>query len=795
MIKILILSYYYHPANFVGAERIDSFAKHLHKFGVYPIIVTRNWNPNQTNTYEKIHENSFKHNVYDTHEEYYMPYEQSWRDKLFGKTCIFCALLRRLLTLFELVSSSFSINTLPYSNLFTQARTILNKDSDIKAIVISGSPFESFHFGYLLKKEIPRVHWIPDYRDEWTTFQGIKPIDFISKLKYYMDQQNEKKWVSNCTQIISVSDNWVKNIGKFIGKDGFRVMNGYELDLFQEEGEYILKDNELVLTYNGTIYQEQDFSLLSGAICKIIEDFEGRMSIRVKFIGTDGESIYARKIIELFGHHSTQVEFIPRIPKREIIPYLKTSDVFIMTSYSSIKGVYPVKLFDYYLAERPIILCPSDHSNIEEFIKETNCGFVFNNSQDCYDKLFELIDIKLSNKVFKLDVDRIKGSLYSREHQASILAEKIKSLSSFYQICKRCVMDTSDEDIVFDEQGICQHCRDFEKVLQQPRYQKDDAKERLADMILTIKAKGKKYDCLVGISGGVDSCYTAYLCHKWGLNPLLLHMDNGWNSEIAVSNIEKLVDKLGLDYISYVLDWNEFREIQLAFLKSSIVDLELPTDIAIPASLYETAVKYDIPFIMSGGNYSGEGILPLTWGYHVLKDANLYRTIVKHYTNTPLKKIPVVGLWGEIYYKFFKQIKTLYPLNLVDYNKDEAREFLKNEFGWTDYGGKHHESKITAFWQSYAMPTKYNMDYRRATYSSQIVSGQITREEALEKLKELPYNPESIPADKEYIAKKFGIPLSELESYLALPPKTYKDFPNQKKLIQWFYRIYKKYLG
>jgi hypothetical protein len=179
--------------------------------------------------------------------------------KLFVKNCFFCALLRRILTLLELVSSSVSINALPYSNLFSQARTILNADSSIETLIISGSPFESFHFGYELKKEFPHIHWIPSYRDEWTTFQGIKPIDFISKLKYYMDQQNEKKWVSNCTKIISVSDNWVKNIGKFIGKDGFQVMNGYELDLFQEEGECIFKDNEFVLTYNGTIYQEQDF--------------------------------------------------------------------------------------------------------------------------------------------------------------------------------------------------------------------------------------------------------------------------------------------------------------------------------------------------------------------------------------------------------------------------------------------------------------------------------------------------------------------------------------------------------
>jgi N-acetyl sugar amidotransferase len=363
-----------------------------------------------------------------------------------------------------------------------------------------------------------------------------------------------------------------------------------------------------------------------------------------------------------------------------------------------------------------------------------------------------------------------------------------------YQICTRCVMDTSDMDIYFNESGVCNHCIDFEQVLNQPRNIKDLSASKFEAIVHQIKVKGKKskYDCLVGISGGVDSCYTAYLSHKAGLRPLLLHLDNGWNSDIAVKNIKKIVDKLGLDYESFVLDWREFREIQLGFLKSSIVDLEMPTDMAILASQYITASKHNIKFLISGGNFSGEGILPLTWGYHVLKDEKLYSSILRKYTDVKQKKIPMVGLKGEIYYKFIKGIKTIYPLNIIDYNKDEAREFLKKEFDWQDYGGKHHESKITAFWQSYVMPTKYDMDYRRATYSSQIVSGQITREEALNKLKPLPYNPENIDSDKQFIAKKYGISVEELEKYLSLPPKTYKDFPNDKKLIEWFYRLYRK---
>lgn len=363
-----------------------------------------------------------------------------------------------------------------------------------------------------------------------------------------------------------------------------------------------------------------------------------------------------------------------------------------------------------------------------------------------------------------------------------------------YQICTRCVMDTSDPDIEFDSLGRCNHCRDYEQKIIEPESNNEKKSIEIDELTSRIKTHGKrgKYDCLIGISGGVDSCYVAYLCHKWGLNPLLMHMDNGWNTDVAVKNVKKVVDKLGLDYVSYVLDWREFREIQLGFLKSSIVDLEMPTDIAIAASQYQIASKHNIKYLISGGNYSGEGILPLSWGYHVLKDEKLYRHIVRRYTNTKIKKVPVVGLKGEIYYKFIKGIKTIYPLNYIDYNKDEAREFLKKEFGWQDYGGKHHESKITGFWQSFVMPTKYNMDYRRATFSSQIVSGQISREEALEKLKSSPFNEASIEKDKAYIAKKFGISIKELDNYLSLPPKTYKDFPNDKNKIEWFYKTYLK---
>lgn len=354
-------------------------------------------------------------------------------------------------------------------------------------------------------------------------------------------------------------------------------------------------------------------------------------------------------------------------------------------------------------------------------------------------------------------------------------------------------MDTSDPDILFNPDGTCNHCTDY--LLRISPLYNDPLKNETAvrHLIDKIKSKGagKAYDSIIGISGGVDSCYTAYFAKINGLNPLLVHLDNGWNTELAVENIRKVASKLDLDLETVVLDWSEFREIQLAFLRSSVVDIEIPTDLAIPAALHQMAEKHRIKTILSGGNYSSEGILPLQWGYHVMKDMKLYRHIVRTFSKVQRKKTPDFGLWKEFQYKILKGIKTYYPLNLINYNKDEARLLLEKELGCQFPVRKHHESRYTSFWQSYIMPVKYGFDYRRATFSTQICSGQITREEALEHLKTLPYNPETIENEKGFICKKLQISPAEFDQILQKKPLTYKDFPNSKKAIKFVYRTYR----
>ena len=352
-----------------------------------------------------------------------------------------------------------------------------------------------------------------------------------------------------------------------------------------------------------------------------------------------------------------------------------------------------------------------------------------------------------------------------------------------YQICKRCVMDTSDPEITFDNNGFCNHCTEFINETSKNIYHGKETDLQLEKIVSEIKRKGKKnkYDCLIGVSGGVDSSYVAYLTHKLGLRTLAVHLDNGWNSEEAVLNIKNLCNRLKIDYSSYVLEWEEFSDLQLAVLRSSIVEVEIPTDIAILGALHKIAAKHNIKYIISGGNFATEGILPKKWFYNP-KDLTLLKAIHKKFGKKRIKTFPYFDYKKEIYYKFFKGIKMFYLLNYVSYEKEKVMNILKQKLDWKYYGGKHYESKFTGFVQSYYQYEKFNLDYRRATFSTQICAGTMKRDEALKELNKKPYNQEKINLEIEYISKKLGIEKSEFLEIFNAPKKSYKNYPNDEKL-------------
>ncbi len=348
-----------------------------------------------------------------------------------------------------------------------------------------------------------------------------------------------------------------------------------------------------------------------------------------------------------------------------------------------------------------------------------------------------------------------------------------------YRVCSRCVMDTTDPRITFDAAGVCNHCTAcLERIAAQllPLDARQQALDRLVDLI-TREGRGKDYDCIVGVSGGVDSTTVAYTARKLGLRPLAVHFDNGWNSELAVDNIKRALDTLGIELFTYVVDWDEFRDLQLAFLEAGVPNAEIPTDHGITATLFRTARRFGTRFILSGSNLATEGILPLSWG-HYNQDLRHLRAIHRRFGTRPLKTMPVMSLADYLADVFVRKIRQIPFLNYIDYRKLEAKDLLARELGWRDYGGKHYESVWTRFFQGHYLPAKFGFDKRRAHYSSLICSGGMTRDQSLAALREPIYPDALLEEDRRFVLKKFGMSEEAFARIMTAPPRRHGEFPS-----------------
>ncbi|HMY83383.1 MAG TPA: N-acetyl sugar amidotransferase [Saprospiraceae bacterium] len=357
-----------------------------------------------------------------------------------------------------------------------------------------------------------------------------------------------------------------------------------------------------------------------------------------------------------------------------------------------------------------------------------------------------------------------------------------------YQICTNCVMDTSDSKIVFDEKGVCDHCNTYYKDIEPVwNYGKGREKE-LSSMADKIKASGKSkdFDCILGMSGGIDSSYLLYLAkEKLGLRPLVFHVDAGWNTQLAVNNIERLVDKLNLDLFTEVINWEEMKDLQLAYFKSGVPHIDVPQDHAFFATMYHFASKYKVNYILTGGNYSTECVRnPIEWMYYQSDSVQL-KDIHKKFGQIPLADYLVTNiLWHKVYLPYVKKIKVLRPLDYMQYNKQEAMDLLQNEFGWQPYPQKHFESRFTRFYESYWLPERFGYDTRRVQFSSLILTGQMSREDALNQLKLPAYDSEEIKHEFEFVANKLGISKEELQTYFNMPKKTHLDYKSQENIYK-----------
>lgn len=373
--------------------------------------------------------------------------------------------------------------------------------------------------------------------------------------------------------------------------------------------------------------------------------------------------------------------------------------------------------------------------------------------------------------------------------------------SNAYQMCNRCVMDSSDPEICFDEQGVCNHCRDFDAVTSRNWFPNDAGKQQLQDIVARIKedGRGKPYDCIIGLSGGVDSSYLALKVAEWGLRPLVVHVDAGWNSELAVANIEKIVKHCHFDLHTHVVDWNEMRDLHLAYLRSGYSNQDVPQDHVFFASLYHFATQNGIRYILSGGNIATEGIFAIAWHGGSAMDAIHLKAIHKRFGERPLRNYKTISFFKYyIWYPFLKKMRTVRPLNYMPYDKESAIAELEQAVGWRAYGRKHGESLFTKVFQNDYLPRKFGYDKRLPHYSSLIVSGQMTRDQALIKLAEPLYDHDELEIDLDYFCKKLRITREQYEGFIIGRRSEYADYPNwgsRHRTLKWLQLRIERLLG
>lgn len=487
------------------------------------------------------------------------------------------------------------------------------------------------------------------------------------------------------------------------------------------------------------------------------------------------------------------VIFIPVIPPEELSKILNLSDILLI--HLKKDPLYEVTIpskIPYYLSlGKPIVA--GLNGDAAYILKESKSGFVcmpedMNEIAEAIGKIYQLSQLERerlgehARQYYKDNLSLKTGIARFEKVMSEMSKESVRSMEKReYQVCKNCVMDTTDEKIIFDENGVCDYCNGFYHDIL-PNWHPDERGAKELERISNKIRKdgiGKKYDCILGLSGGVDSSYLAYVAkEKMKLRPLIFVVDTGWNLKVADDNIERIVKGLDLDMKKQVVDWEEMKDLQLAFFQSQVPYQDMPQDHAIFASLYNYAAKHGIKYVLTGANNSTECIIPpYEWTY--INDVTFIKNVHKKFGKKKLKTFPLCGMFKyRIYYPYFKGMKVVKPLNLVPFHQETVIRELNEKFGWQRYENKHYEDLFTRFYEGYYLPTKFGYDKRKGYFSSMILSGQMTRDEALEELKKQGYETELAMKDMELISHKLGITKEELEELIKGENKTFRDYKN-----------------
>lgn len=499
--------------------------------------------------------------------------------------------------------------------------------------------------------------------------------------------------------------------------------------------------------------------------------------------------ILAKSAIEIVKRTipNIEVHFLKGLNTSQMVDHYNAADLLLLTS---LHEGSPNVIKEAMACNCPLI--STNVGDVDEVIKDTEQSYLVKfKAEDVAEKIIQILNnSKRSNgriKIQKLSSEKIAERLI--ELYSKTILRKIDYVKT-YQRCSLGLWDTTIPNIKFDEQGVSNYAKMQLSLMQQyPRGEKgmQDWENMVAKM--KLDGKGKKYDCIIGISGGTDSSYLLHIAHQFKLRVLAVYLDNGWGSNIAVSNIEKMTQQLNYDLKTFVIDYNEVKLVLRAYIQATLPWIDSPTDIAIKSVLYRAAAEHGIKYALNGGDFRSEGKQPLSWTYSDSKQLNY---VTSNFSKTSLKTYPRLSLLTLAYYGFVKKIKAVRPLYYLPYNKTDAKKLLIEKYGWEDYGGHHHENIFTKFAISYWLPKKFNIDKRIITYSAQILSGEITREQALKLIAESPYNEISIKNDIEYITKKLDMTNSEFNAAFNSKNKYFYDYPSNYPLIKRFSKLGKR---
>lgn len=425
--KIIIVSYFFPPANFAGSYRVGSWARHLHKFGYYPIIVTRCWNNNQTTTTEAVLDNTMQHERHDTYEVYRIPYHPNLRDRIharYGDSRF--TIVRKALTLAELLLQNFSNAVIPYHNLYDFALQLVSRERDITCAILSGRPFQLFKFGDMLNRETG-IKWIADYRDEWNTHQWLLDESISRRAIRALESQSEKKWLRSASIFTTCSDNWVEQISAFTGRPGRVVLNGYEDNLITEARTGPSSD-ALTIVHNGTIYSSQPTEIFLEGYKKFIDATPG-VKVRLLFPGVDNDPAEGNRIRRAMIGYEDYYEVTPRIPKDDLIRMMSSAHLYLLIGTQGVKGHHSSKIFEYLAMGRPVILCPGDNDVMHELMQDTNAGFITKNAEEATVLLIDLYQKFVTGKTIPYAPHTDRIAFYSREKQAEVLAKVLDEVT------------------------------------------------------------------------------------------------------------------------------------------------------------------------------------------------------------------------------------------------------------------------------------------------------------------------------------------------------------------------------